>query len=285
MADTTNLGALVARMPDVDGAAENKKREAKLTGPKWGDAEKVFDQVLEGGREAVVGLIGMVGDGQGPEDYKVRYLLHGLAVYVCRPEKEEQQAMFMEALGSQLGGDRHKAVQGFLVRELEVAGDKRVAPAVGKLLLDDEVGDDAARALLSIGEGAAEQFRRALPNAKGRRRVAILQALGVLRDEASAGALREAMGDGEAEARCAAGWALASMGDRGSIDVLIKASGAAGYERIQMTKACLVLAERLLSGGNKSEAARIYRHLLDTRTDKSEQYVREAAEKGLAGAP
>ena len=56
------------------------------------------------------------------------------------------------------------------------------------------------------------------------------------------------------------------------------------YERIQNTKACLLLAERLLAAGNKSEAPRVCIHLRNTRTDAVDRYLRDAAEKALAAA-
>jgi len=37
-----------------------------------------------------------------------------------------------------------------------------------------------------------------------------------------------------------------------------------------------------VAAGKKAEATRIYAHLRDTRGDRSEAYVREAAEKALA---
>ncbi len=58
------------------------------------------------------------------------------------------------------------------------------------------------------------------------------------------------------------------MGDAGSVDALIKAAdGDPGWKRIQATKNCMVLAEKLAAAGKKSEAARIYAHLEKTRSD------------------
>ncbi len=67
--------------------------------------------------------------------------------------------------------------------------------------------------------------------------------------------------------------------------MLLKAGDKAdGWERTQATKACLLLAEKLLAVGKKSEAVRIYKHLRDTRTDPAERYVSDAAKTGLAAA-
>ncbi len=66
--------------------------------------------------------------------------------------------------------------------------------------------------------------------------------------------------------------------------MLKTADMATGYERIKATQACLLLGENLVAAGRRTEATRVYRHLLDTRTGESEQYMRQAAEIGLAAA-
>ncbi len=273
---TQDLAALVGQMPELD-------KHGKLTGPDWPSAIKVYDAVLEGGRESVAKLVGMLKEVDDGEDYKARYVVHGLALYVCRPEKKKQREMFTAALLSQLGGDRPKSVQGFVVRELQVAGGKESAGPLGKLLADGDLFEDAAMALLAIRDGAVEQFRKALPAAKGKQRLTVVQALGVLRDAESVEALKKAAGDEDRDARQAALWALARVGDAGSADLLAKAAdAAAGWERIGATSACLLLAENLMAAGKKADAAKICRHLQKTRTDPGEAYVREAAEKLLA---
>ena len=97
--------------------------------------------------------------------------------------------------------------------------------------------------------------------------------------------LKEALDDPDREVRLAAGWGLARLGDAGSVDALLKAADVEpGWERIQATKHCLVLAEKLTAAGKKDVARRIYTHLRSTRMDPSEQYIRDAAEKALAAA-
>ena len=109
-----------------------------------------------------------------------------------------------------------------------------------------------------------------------------MQGLSAVGDAQSAGALRQALGDDDREVRLAAGWGLARMGDAGSVDALLRAADVEpGWERIQATKHCLVLAEKLQATGRKSEAAKIYAQLRNTRNDPSEKYIRDAAEKAL----
>jgi HEAT repeat protein len=156
---------------------------------------------------------------------------------------------------------------------------------LGKLLEDEELVEAATISLLAIRRGAAQQFRAALPNARGKCRLNVIQALGDLKDQESADSLQSALRDPDREVRLAAGWGLARMGNAGSVDLLIhEADSRTGWERIQATKHCLVLAEQLAAVGKQEPAERIYIHLRDTRTGAAERYVREAAEHGLRTA-
>jgi len=164
-----------------------------------------------------------------------------------------------------------------------VIGTKDCVTALGKLLPDAELGEYAAQALLAIRAGAVEEFRKALPDLKGETRLTVLQALGVLADSASAGAMNAALADGDRDLRLAGGWGLARIGDAGSVEAVLKAADVEpGYERIKATSSALLLAERLLAAGKKSDAAKVYKHLKETRSDASEAYVVEVAAEGLA---
>jgi hypothetical protein len=307
-----NVAALVEQMPDTDKEIQAKEEEAKqpaqpdtpekpkpkpdrfgaaskFTGPDPGVAEKIFAEILSGGRDSIVELIGLVREPADADykNYKAGYVLHGLVIYAGRAAQQKQPRLIAETLASQLGGDKHsKAVKGFLIRELRVIGGKEAVSALGRQLLDDELCVDAAQALLTIHDGVAAQFRGALPKSKGRNRITIIQALGVLQDTDSAGALKKVLADEDRGARRTAAWALANLADASSADALIKsADSAEGWERTEATKACLLLAERLAATGRKPQAARIYAHLRDTRNDRTEGHVREAAERALSDIP
>jgi HEAT repeat protein len=277
-----DIKALVAQMPDSDKPGE----ASKFTGPDPGKAEDIYTAILSGGRDSLLELMALLRDPSDPEykDFRPEYVLHGLALYVGRPGKEKPRKMFAETLVLRLGSEKvPKAVQGFLIRELQVTGDKGVAKALGKMLADEELCEYAAQALVAIGDGAARQLRSALDKAKGKCRVTIAQNLGVVRDVSSVRALRKCLSDPDCDVRLAAAWALARIGDAGSVALLLKAADVEpGWERIKATQACLVLAENLIAAKKKKDAAKVYAHLRDTRTDAKEKYVREAAEKALA---
>jgi hypothetical protein len=272
------LAEIINRLPDPDerGLLSNIDKET---------VDGVVSQVYEGGQKSLLALIGMLVEPGRGDDVKPRYALHCLAVQMCKPGEEKARRVFAETLAMQLGGDKPKAVQKYLIQQLQVAGGKEVAPALGKMLEDEELYEPAAQALVAIGDGAAGQLRNALPKVNGKTKLTIIQNLGVLRDAESVGALKTALGDDDRDIRLAAGWALSNIGDAGSVDLLLKAANTGEtYERVTATKACLLLAERLLEAGKKEPALKIYTHLRDTRSGPDEAYIRAAAEKGLAAA-
>jgi HEAT repeat protein len=274
MSASEKVAELINKLPGPDNQSIKNKESLD-------EVERILADVLSGGRENLVALVGLLEEPKAQA--KARYALHALAVSVCRGKGREKRELFSLALASTLDGKQHKEVKSFVIGQLRVAGGKEVAGALGKHLNDETLCEPAAGALLAIKHGAAEQFRAALAAAKGKQRLTIVQALGVLRDEKSSEALKKLVADSDRDTRLAALWAVANIGSPGLIDTVLKAADTKeSYERIKSTQACLLLAERLRSSGKKSEAGRIYKHLQDTRTEPHEKYVRDAAIKALA---
>ena len=309
-ATTPNIAELVARMPDVDPPKKPEPRKqkepdatagdqtpkpppppepppdpnrpGKFTGPDPAVAERIFTEILSGGRDALTELLGMVRAPSDPafQNYKAGYLLHALAIYVGEARRKQQRRSLANALARALKSGVHsKAAKAFFIQELQVVGAAENAAALGELLVDDDLNEPATRALLAIRDGAARQFRAALAKTNGRNRLNIIQALGVIRDNSSVAVLKKALSEDDREVRLAAAWSLANIAETSAADALLAVSDKAeGWERIQLTKSCLLLAEKLRTAGKKSDAARIFSHLRNNRTDDSERYVREAAE-------
>src|SRR3954468_15805021 len=106
-----NVSAQLEKVPGPDSRSV-KGEEGKA------ELERLLDEVLQGGRDGIVELVGRAQDSDG----KARYALHALAVRVCQPAHRKQRGTFAEALASTLGGDRPKEAQAFVVRQLQVAG-------------------------------------------------------------------------------------------------------------------------------------------------------------------
>ena len=281
MAKTDTLADIVARMPELDEGGKKGREKGKLTGPPWPDAiRQVYDPVLAEGKRGVLALIDMLKEVDDGADYKVRYALHGLSVYTCRKGREKQRADVIDAYTTALAQNRPAPVKEFLAWELETVGDKRAVPALAALLADPTLGPDAVRALVAIGDGAADPIRAALAKAGGKMRLHLVQAAGQLRDAAAVAHLKKAAEAQDADLRITARWALATIGDAGSADLCLQGVEARDWERLKAIKACLVLAETLARSGNKRAAADLYARLKKA-CSADDAYIREACDRGL----
>ena len=281
MPATDELKALIAQVPDPDAGGTYVNMDEE----KMEAIRKLLPQLLKGGRDAVLGIIDMLLEPGKGNDVKPHFALHLMAVHVTGLGDDKARADFALAVASQVGGGRPKAVQQYLIQELQVAGGKEVVETLGKALLDTELCDDAARALAAIRDGAAEQFLAALPRVQGRRRLSLIDKLAVLRCPKAADAFKQALGDPDADIRIAAAWGIARIADASAADALLKAADDhQGWERINETDACVALAEALLAAGKKAEAVALYTHLARTRTGPAERHIRDAAERALAAA-
>jgi len=260
MAVSEKLKTLVGQLPEPDdkGMLTVDIDEEKI--------ERAVAEIAAGGQEQFVGLVEMLGEPGSTDNVKPHYALHCLANHVLTTGDEKARKELCQTMAAQLDGGLSSYNKAFLCQELQWAGGAEAAAALGKLLLDEELVEPATMALSAIGDGAAEQFRAALPQARGKCRLNVIQGLGAVGDARSVDALRQALGDSDREVRLAAGWGLARMGDAGSVDALLKASDREpGWERIQATKHCLVLAEKLDAAGKKDLAQKIRRHLRHAR--------------------
>lgn len=273
---TEKVPALVRSLVIPDRTASAEAVDAAATA-------RTLEAILKGGAASLRAVIGLIDEPGVGDDAKGRYALHALAVRVAALRDEPQRRAFAETLAAALDDKRSRSAREFLVAQLQVAGRQEVVAALGKLLSDEALCDPATRALLAIRTGAAEPLRAALPRLSGRARLTVAQALGVLRDEAAAPALRKLAADPDADLRRTVLWALAAIPDPAAIDLLVGATGGDGYEHAHVGGFCLLMAERLLADGKKAEASRLYRHVQDTYRAANEAHLRDAAARGLAG--
>lgn len=171
MADTTKLTALLNKMPELD--------RGRVHGPKRSDAEPVYDEILAGGADNIAALVGMLKEVDNGEDWRVRYVLHCIMTYIGAKETPKR-SMVADALASQLAADLPKPVKVFVLQQLQLIGTKQHVSAIGKLLTDEVTSAPAAAALTAIRDGASAELKRALPNANGRPKQDIQQAIKVI---------------------------------------------------------------------------------------------------------
>ena len=272
---------LQAKEPPPQTPEEQKRRRRDQYPETWGQASKVTGSdpalarklaaaVFTDGRGRIIELIRLL---DNPAGYKPEYLLRCLAIYGSDRDKR----LLVRTIASQLGNSQARSI---LIRELQWIGGDDATKALAKYLTDEKLCAEVAAALTALGSSA--DLRKAFPKASRKCRVAIAQGLGAMRDPKAADVLRPALNDTDPELRSLAASALARIGDVQSTDVLIKAADSAqGYARAKATGAVLLLAETLAMQGKKTEAARIYNHLVNTRTDLKEKYIRDAAARHI----
>jgi hypothetical protein len=247
--------------------------------------DHIVAQIAQGGKASVLGLIEMLGEPGTVENSKPHFALHCVVNHALVTDNEKQRKEFCEAVALQVANESLSNYnRAYLCQELQWAGRDEACPALGKALLNEDLTDVAATALAAIGgERAALQLRTAVTKAKGKCRVNIIDALAALAVPQSAATFKEAIKDKDREVRIAASIGLANVGQADAANSLLAAAASAkGWERTQITKACLVLAEHLAAAEKKADARRIYESLKKTRSDKSEQHIKHAVELGLA---
>ena len=279
MAITAELKKLVSQMPTASRSGmfvENMDKQK---------IDEATAAIAKGGKTNVIGLIELLSDPGSEENVKPHYALHCVLNHALVTRNESLRKELCEAVASQLNNKAlHANNRVYLCQELQWAGRDEACAALGRVLHDPDVSDEAATALAAIGgERAAAQLRAAVEQAEGKPRLNLMDALASLAEPASAKTFTNALADNDREVRTAASLGLAKLGQPDSAEPLLKAADSAqGWERTQLTKSCLVLAEQLDANGKSNDAKSVYQHLAKTRKAENEQHIRDAAQLGLA---
>jgi HEAT repeat protein len=257
---------------------------AKMPAQDFAQGAPLIAGIIKTGPDGLKELCGMITPPDSVADAKARFALHGVVLYVKRPDAETERAMVEKALLSAMAGAKQADLKQFFIHQIELCGSDTAAKPLGKLLGDKRLCEAATRALLRIrSDGAIAQIRAALGGAKDANLVTIVRALGQARDKASVKAIAKHAASDETSLRHSAWFALANIGDASSTGILAKASAAKGnYERSIGMKNYLLLARRIGQGGDKAACAKICRGVLATRTGPTDGNARCAALTVLA---
>lgn len=232
----------------------------------------------------IVELTEMLKEPGTEDDTPVRLVLHGLAMHVGLPGREAQKARMVEGLSRQIGTALPSSIKVFLVRQLQLAAGPDAPGVLGGLLADPDLCKPAAMALMAVGgEGAAEAFRKALPEAPDACLASIVRGVQATKDTRALPPLRERCGRLDGELRLCALETIADLGTQDDVARLLAAMDAAqGRDADRLTDACLRLAKRLTDARENAAATRVCRHLLKTRVEQP--HVTCAALQALAAA-
>ena len=259
MAAGSTVAEIVAKMPAYDPAT----------------GQPALEQILKLGPDGLKELCSLVTPPQQTDDAGARYALHGLVLYTKRPGAEADRANVEKALLDALAAAKDPDLKVFFIEQLQLTAGDTAVDAIGALMVQEKLCDPATQALTRMGTPkCVGLIRGALPAAKGKRLVTIVQALGVLADKPSAKAILPYAASKDQTLRRTAWCALANIGDASACKALQAASQSTErYERALGTKYYLLLAARLGENGDKQSAANICRELLKTRTDPADGNV------------
>lgn len=164
MPDTkSKITSWLALIPNLEGGR-------RFPGVPPDDAAKLFDEVLAGGKAGIVELIDSLQDVNDGQDWKTRFLLHGMASHTGSASRKADRAKLEAIYAGELVGDRSAPVKTFLVMQLQYfAGKGSVGPVAEQLRSDDPMLIAAAAATLTAIGPSASKAMKAMQGKVGER--------------------------------------------------------------------------------------------------------------------
>jgi HEAT repeat protein len=231
-------------------------------------------EILKLGPEAVAEICARVAPPGKGDDARARFAINGLAVHVTRPGADAERELFTRALLGSLARTEDRHVVAFLISQVQLVGKRESIRPLEKYLVDDELAEPAASALLTIGgPDATRALLKALDKAPRNARLTLVQSLGEVRSREAARKVLPFAESADERLRQAALFALANIGDPVAGPALAKERVATSYrERAQAPSLYLLYARRLAESGRTTEGLEAARAVLQSyrRPDESQ---------------
>jgi len=248
-------------------------------------AGEAYVELLKMGSSGIGQVCDMIVPPGTGNDANARFLMSGVAFHVNRAGAEKERALVERVLLAALAKADDREVRAFFIRQLRWCGGDASAQALAPYLRTPELCEAAVFSLLSSrATGVEETVASALTSADAKVAATLLRAAGKLRSSKALPAVGKWAHSEDRDIRLVAQFALASIGDAGSRE-LLKSRITAGtwYERSQTVSHYLMLAHRLAESGKRDDAAGMCRELLALQSDALKSNVRCAALNVLAG--
>ncbi len=210
--------------------------------------DKVMNEIIELGPRGFLKLSDLLTPPGVGDDTRVRFAINSLARYASQFGKDEERAFTEENILIALKKQKNTEIKTFLLNQLNLVGSKKTIPEISGYLSDEKLCEPTTQTLLALNEkSAAKVFLDALPPAKGKSKVTIVQALGELECIHSVGKITPLLNSNEQYLQKAALEALANIASPESFTVLLNAAKEAGfyYESTNATEAFLNYTNRL----------------------------------------
>jgi hypothetical protein len=262
---TTRIADLLAQLPAKDAA----------------QLERNMKEVADLGEEGYVTLIsGLTAPGKG-NNALIEYAVGGFTAYATKSGRESLRSMAVSAYTKALAKVSDKQNKAFIISQFDLAGNDAAVSALEVYLTDEQLADEASRALAKIGSPAAvSALVNGLGRANGKAKVAVVEALGHTSSKTAADAIAPLAGGSDKDLAKAGLYALAHIADASSADVLVKAAEQAGYKYDQTNAvAALLVYEEKRVASDKAGVEKIARAILEKATGDDQVDQRIAALK------
>ncbi len=169
--------------------------------------------------------------------------------------------------------DKAKACQ-----RLAVIGTKDCVPTLAGLLDDEQLSHYARTGLEPIPDPAVDEaLRKAMSTLDGGLKVGVINSIGMRRDAAAVDELKTLLGDSDTAVAAAAAAALGRIATDDAVVALKKALNGPGALRAAVADACLTAADMLIADDDSTEAAGLYKAMLNVEQPALPSYQQIAA--------
>jgi HEAT repeat protein len=263
---TTRIADLLAQLPARNAA----------------QLERNMKEVAELGEDGYVTLIsGLTASGKG-NNALIEYAVGGFTAYATKNGQQISRNMAVSAYCKSLAKLTDKQNKAFIISQFDLVGNDAAIACLESYLTDEQLADEASRALTKIGTtSATTALVNGLGKANGKAKIAIVEALGHSNAKAAATAIAPLVADKELTKVSL--YALGNIGDPSSKEILIKAAEQAGYkyDQTNAVAALLLYAQKNVTT-DKAGVEAIAKTILEKATVDDQVNERIAALKLLA---
>ena len=172
----------------------------------------IFNAILDYGREGVVHICQQLGSHDDQDLVQAKWALHGLAVHVTGRGREQKRELYISGLKKALDLSLPVNQKAFIINQMQISGGSESVSALGSYIDDPDLYEPAIQALTTIGsKSAGEALLKALPTVNWKQKVAIIQALGMMRFEPAGEEISTLLNDSNDTVKKLSGFALSNM--------------------------------------------------------------------------
>nr|WP_299382942.1 family 16 glycoside hydrolase [Allomuricauda sp.] len=283
------LFALQTMMGQINRTLETKVADilAQLPTKDLGHSDKLMQEIMDLETEGILKFCDMLVPLGTGDDTKARYAIQSLAIYAGRQKNKIKNNAVEDALLIGLKKASNPEIKTFLIDRLMYCGSNTSIEPLGVYLKGDEIWAPALATITAIGtKEAASSIYNLAKSANGKKRVAIIEALGIMRFEPALTILeKEASNPVSNVSKQKSLMALAEIAHHSSYDILSQAVIGSVY---QMDDSGAIVAyihygNRLLEKGNSTLALIVANSLLKNCKSDDQLHYRAAGFGLLCG--